>query len=74
MKAVKDIKFFKNDFLESSLSLSEEELQIDKNISNKFMKQIYRKIIENKNILVIGDYDVDGFFSGIQLSSYLKLL
>jgi len=74
MKTIKDINLFKNDFLESNLSLSDEELQIDKQISTKFMKQIYRNIIENKNLLVIGDYDVDGFFSGIELSSYLKLL
>lgn len=74
MKEIKDISIFKSDFLESSLSLSDEELQLDKEISTKFMKQIYKCIIANGKIMVIGDYDVDGFFSGIELSSYLKLL
>lgn len=74
MKQIKNIVDFKNDFLESSLSLSDDELKIDKTITQNFMKEIYKKIIGNSKILVLGDYDVDGFFSGIQLSLYLKLL
>ena len=74
MKQIKNINYFKEDFLESSLSLSDDELKIDSFLARNFMKQIYKKIISNSKILVVGDYDVDGFFSGIQLSLYLKLL
>lgn len=74
MKQIKNINDFRNDFLDYNLNLSDNKLIVDKNITSNFMKQIYRKIIENSKITLIGDYDCDGFFSTIQLSTYLKLL
>ncbi|KAB7891312.1 DHH family phosphoesterase [Poseidonibacter ostreae] len=71
---MRDIQEFNNDFLDDFLNLSDEKLKIDRNITSKFMKQIYKQIVLKNRILLCNDYDVDGFLGGLSLYSYLKLL
>lgn len=71
---MKNIESFKDDFLDDFFNLSDEKLEINKKTTTSIMKYIYKHIVANKKILIIGDKDVDGMLSAIQLSPYLKLL
>jgi single-stranded DNA-specific DHH superfamily exonuclease len=72
---IKNIKnFIDNDFIEDFTNASEKELSIDKNITSKFMKRIYKEAVRKKPILVAGDYDPDGLNGSLILCNYIKLL
>jgi single-stranded-DNA-specific exonuclease len=73
-----DIKDFKNDLVDNLLALGDKdnnpfnEQQHDNIVS--FFKKIIKPIIQGKKIAIVGDYDVDGFFSAIALETYLKII
>lgn len=65
---------FRKDLVDNYLNLGSDKLKINNNISTDFLKKIYKHIVSNKKILIVGDYDADGMLSAISLSMYLKLL
>ena len=67
-------EFIENDFLHDFANLSEDTLEIDSLLSSSFMKRIYSELMKKNKICIVGDYDVDGFFSTIVLENYMKLL
>jgi len=72
---IKDIRsFIDNDLIEDFTNASDKELSVDKKITSKFMKKIYKEAVRKKPILIISDYDPDGKFGGLILYNYIKLL
>lgn len=69
-----DISTFRENLIDDSLNLSENELKINTEKTSQFFKLMYKALINNQKILIVGDYDVDGFFSTIILKQYLSLL
>lgn len=70
---MKNIKDFSRTLVDDMLSSSFDDFQFDKEKSVAFMRRLYSDILNNKKVTIVGDYDVDGFFSAIALETYLKL-
>ena len=74
MNKIKSIKnFIDSDFIEDFTNASDKELSVDKKITSKFMKRIYKEAVKKNPILIVSDYDVDGFYGGSILYNYIRL-
>lgn len=69
----KNIKDFYSDFLDDKCSQKDGGLDLERQ-GVKLLKVLFKSLIDNKKILLYGDYDVDGFFSTIEMETYLKVL
>lgn len=75
MNKIKNIRsFIDNDFVEDFTNASDRELSVDRKTTSKFMKRIYKEAVRKKPILVVGDYDPDGFYGSNILYNYIRLL
>jgi len=76
----KSIKNFKNDLVDYLLKITDEDsnkifdTQEKENLAISFFKKIVKNTINKKKTLIVSDYDVDGFLSGICLETYLKVI
>jgi len=73
-----DIKDFKTNLVDRMYKIGDidntpfKAEQQEKIVS--FFKKIIKPIIQNKRLVIVSDYDVDGFLSGIGLETYLKIV
>jgi len=75
---MRDIKDFKTDLVDKLYTLGDIDNSPFKDSQQievvSFFKKIIKPIIQNKRLVIISDYDVDGFTSGIALETYLKII